>query len=76
MVTSIQLNENVKRDLDRLRNGKETYESIILGLMKMVKSYKANQERLMKEGCLVMYDDMLELNKELEGADGDIDWEW
>ena len=36
MVTTIQLNENVKSALDRLKSNKETYEEVILNLMKIV----------------------------------------
>ena len=76
MVTTIQLNETVKRDLDRFRNGKETYESIILGLMKMVESYKINQEQLMKEGYEEMAEENLKIEKEFELVEDSRDWEW
>ena len=33
MVTTIQINENVKRTLDRLKTGKETYEEVIWNLI-------------------------------------------
>ena len=33
MITTIQLNENVKSALDRLKSNKETYEEIILNLI-------------------------------------------
>lgn len=76
MVTSIQLNETVKKDLDRFRNGKETYESIILGLMKMVKNYRISQEQLMKEGYEEMAEENLKIEKEFERVEDSRDWEW
>ena len=76
MVTTIQLNENVKNALDRLKSNKETYEEVILGLMKIAEKYKREREQLLIEGCKEMYNDMIEINKEWEGANSDLDWEW
>jgi hypothetical protein len=76
MVTSIQLNENVKTALDRLKSSKETYEEVIINLMKIAEKCKREQEELIIEGCKVMAEDMIRINKEWEGADSDLDWEW
>lgn len=66
MVTTIQLNENVKSALDRLKSNKETYEEVILNLMKIAEKCKREQEQLLIEGCKEMYKDMIEINKEWE----------
>src|SRR3989339_426317 len=63
MVTTIQLNENVKNALDRLKTNKETYEEIILKLMQIAEKQKREQEELLIEGCKEMYNDMLEIKK-------------
>ena len=76
MVTTIQLNENVKKALDRMKTGRETYEEVILNLMKMAEQSKRKQEQLLIEGCKVMAKDMIEINKEWEAIDSDFDWEW
>ena len=76
MVTTIQLNEDVKNALDRMKTNKETYEQVILNLMKTVEKCKREQEQLLIEGCKVMAKDMIEINKEWEVVDSDIDWEW
>ena len=76
MVTTIQLNDNVKKELDRLKFGKETYEQIILNLMKTAEENKRKQEELMIEGCKEMADDMLKITKEWEPTDAELDWEW
>ena len=68
MVTSIQLNEDVKKELDRLKSNKETYEEVILNLMKIAENQKRNQEELLIEGCKEMYNDMLKIAKEWEGT--------
>jgi predicted CopG family antitoxin len=76
MVTTIQLNENVKNALDRMKSGKETYEEIIINLMKIAEKQKRKQEELLIEGCKEMYEDMIKINKEWETVDADVDWEW
>ena len=79
MVTTIQLNEDVKKTLDRLKSNKETYEDIIVNLIKSVEEQKRNQEDLLIEGCKEMYEDMLKIAKEWEGTliDGlDKDEKW
>ncbi|GBE20630.1 hypothetical protein BMS3Abin17_01372 [archaeon BMS3Abin17] len=76
MVTTIQLNENVKNALDRLKTNKETYEQIILNLMKVAEEQKRKQEKLLIEGCKAMAEDSLKINKELEAIDAELDWEW
>jgi len=76
MVTTIQLNENVKLALDRMKDGRESYEQVILNLMKIAEKCKREQEELLIEGCKVMAKDMIEINKEWEAVDSDIDWEW
>jgi predicted CopG family antitoxin len=68
MVTTIQLNENVKSALDRMKNNKETYEEVILNLMKFAEKHKKEQEQLLIEGCKEMYPDMLKMSKEWEGT--------
>ncbi len=68
MVTSIQLNENVKKELDRMKNEKETYEEVILNLMKIAEKHKREQEQLLIEGCKEMYNDMLKMAKGWEGT--------
>jgi hypothetical protein len=44
--------------------------------MKIADKQKREQEQLLIEGCKAMYDDMIEINKEWESVDSDIDWEW
>lgn len=76
MVTTIQLNENVKRELDRLKNNKETYEEIILNLMKIVEEHKRKQEELLIEGCKAMANEALKITREFESIESLDDWEW
>ena len=68
MVTSIQLNEEVKKALDRLKSNKETYEEVILNLMKVAEKHRLEQEELLIEGCKEMHADMLKTAKEWEGT--------
>ena len=76
MVTTIQLNESAKAQLDKLNTGKETYEEIILKLIQLTEEHRRKQEELLIEGCKVMAEDMIKINKEWEAVDSDLDWEW
>ena len=68
MITTIQLNEDVKKALDRIKSHKETYEQAIINLMNIAEKYKREQEELLIDGCKEMYDDMSKMAKEWEGA--------
>jgi len=77
MVTSIQLNENVKNALDRMKQkSNETYEDVIVGMMKTLEMQRRKQIDLMIEGCKVMAEDSLRITKEWEATDATLDWEW
>ncbi len=76
MVTSIQLNENVKKALDRMKTGKETYEDVILSLMKTVEEQKRKHVELMIEGAKETAKESLKITKEFEAIEEDFDWEW
>ena len=76
MVTTIQLNENVKNALDRLKSNKETYEEVIITLMKIAEKCKREQEQLLIEGCKVMTEESLKITKEFESIENLNDWEW
>jgi len=73
MVTTIQLNENVKKALDRLKTGKQSYEEIILQLMRMVEKYKRSQKELLRQGYKEMALENLAMTKEWEVADKEWD---
>jgi predicted CopG family antitoxin len=76
MVTTIQLNENVKFQLERLKYANQTYEDVIVQLIKATEFEKRKQEELLIEGCKEMAKDSLKICKEWETTDGDFDWEW
>jgi predicted CopG family antitoxin len=76
MITTIQIRDNVKNELDKLKEKNQSYEEVILNLMRLAEKCKRNQEELLIEGCKIMAKDMIEINKEWEAADSDIDWEW
>jgi len=76
MVTTIQLNENVKKALDRMKSNKETYEQIILNLMNAVEKLKMEKEELLIEGYREMAEESLRITKKFEAIEEDFDWEW
>ncbi|MBU2616059.1 MAG: hypothetical protein KKC19_03070 [Nanoarchaeota archaeon] len=76
MVTTIQINENVKKALDRMKSNKETYEEVILNLMNSFEKLKREQEGLLIEGYKEMAEEGLEINKEFEAIEGELGWNW
>lgn len=68
MVTTIQLNENVKKELDKLKIGKRSYEEVILELMEVADKCKREREELLIEGYKEMAEEGLKIAKEWEGA--------
>ncbi|NCO17779.1 hypothetical protein COT60_04070 [Candidatus Pacearchaeota archaeon CG09_land_8_20_14_0_10_30_9] len=63
MVTTIQLNDNVKKVLNRMKNGKETYESVVLNLIKFSQSHKRQENELLIEGCKEMSKDLIKISE-------------
>ncbi|HLD55871.1 MAG TPA: hypothetical protein VJB35_06430 [Candidatus Nanoarchaeia archaeon] len=76
MVTTIQINENAKRSLDRLKTKKETYEEVILGLMKIAEEIQRKKEDLLIESCKVMNKENLKITNEFEQIEDLSRWEW
>ncbi len=69
MVTTIQLNENVKNSLAGLKSSnKETYEEVIVKLVKNLNKQKKEQEQLLIEGYKEMAEESLKMAKEWEGT--------
>jgi len=68
MVTTIQLNENVKNALDKMKSNRETYEEVIVNLMKFADEQKRKQEKLLIEECKEMAEENLKITKEWEGT--------
>jgi F0F1-type ATP synthase membrane subunit b/b' len=77
MITSIQIRENVKNQLDRIKeSNRQTYEEVIINLLKMAEIQKRKQEDLLIEQCRAMAEDDLKMIKEWETTDATLDWEW
>ncbi len=77
MISTIQIRDNVKKELDKLKeNNKETYEEIILKLMQLVEKHKREQEELLIEGYKEMAEESLKITKEFEAIEDLRDWEW
>ena len=76
METTIQLNEDVKKALARMKSNKETYEEVILNLMKIAEKCKREQEQLLIEGYKEMAEESLKITKEFEAIEEDFDWKW
>ena len=76
MITTIQIRENVKNQLDRMKYGKETYEDIIIRMMNQIDEQRRKQTELMIEGAKETAEESLKITKEFGAIDEDFDWEW
>ncbi len=76
MVTTIQLNEDVKKDLDRLKTNKETYEDLIVKMIRQIDEQKRKHVELMIEGAKETAEESLKITKEFEAIESDFDWVW
>ena len=76
MITTIQIHDNVKNELDRLKEGKQTYEEIILKMIRVIEQQKRKQKELIIEGCKVMAKENLKIMKEFSAIDSELDWEY
>ena len=70
MTTTIQIHEDVKNELDRLKEtGKETYEEVILNLMNVAEKCKRERKSLLIEGYKEMKEESLAVIREWSSAD-------
>ena len=70
MVTTIQLHEDIKFALSKMkRSANETYEEVIIRLIKMVNQEKKNKEILLRQGYKEMADLNTQINNEWSSAD-------
>jgi predicted transcriptional regulator len=77
MVTSIQLNNNVKKLLDNMKEtGKETYEEVILQMMRQLEQLNRKRKDLIAEGYKEMASESLKISEEFESLENFEEWEW
>jgi uncharacterized protein YigA (DUF484 family) len=77
MITTIQLNENIKNQLERLKESRnQTYEEVILNLMKLAEQNKRKQKELLIEGYKETAKESLRICKEWEAVDAELNVEW
>jgi len=76
-ITSIQIRENVKRVLEKLKEKpNESYEDVIVNLLREKEKSRKKQISLLIEGCKEMAEESLKITREWETTDATIDWEW
>lgn len=72
MITSIQIHERIKQQLDSLKEKKESYEGVVARLIIQAEKQKRSQENLLKEGYKEMAQETLKITKDWSSSD--IDW--
>ncbi|MDO8467830.1 MAG: antitoxin VapB family protein [Nanoarchaeota archaeon] len=76
MVTTIQISEDAKKRLEKMKSNKETYEDVIVKLIDIVDNNKTRRDELLKEEAIEMAEENLRITKEWEPTDFSLDWEW
>ena len=75
-ITSIQIRENVKNQLDRIKTIRQSYEEVIVNLLKETEEKRRNEKELLIEGCKEMAVESLKITKDWETTDASLDWKW
>jgi|GEM_PF-1897067 len=77
MITSIQIHDNVKKQLDQLKEtSKESYEEIIIKMIHAIEKQKREMKQLLKQGYEEMAEENLKMLKEWSAIDNELDWKW
>ena len=74
MITTIQLSESTKRELLKLKEENQTFEEVIISLLKEREESKQKNIDLVKAEAKVLNSINLEISKSLEGVE-DVGWE-
>lgn len=69
MITSIQVHEHLKQQLDALKNGRQSYEEVIISLIARAETQKRMQKELLVEGYKEMAQESLKRVKEWASTD-------
>ena len=74
MLTTIQLNETVKMQLNRMKDtNKQTYEDVIVEMINKLEKQKRKKINLLKEGYREMQQETILVNEEWSSVDNDWD---
>lgn len=76
MITTIQLSEQTKNSLNKMKLDRETYESLIIRMIQLLENKKRKQKEFLIEGCKVMAEENLAITKEFESIENLDKWEW
>lgn len=77
MISSVQLRSNTKQALDKIKEKpSESYEEVILRLIKLTEQQKRSHINLMIEGAKETANESLKITKDFEKIDQNFDWEW
>jgi len=75
-ISSIQIRENVKRALERLKEKpNESYEEVIIKILRDNEMKKRKQRELLIESYKEMAEESLRITREWEDTDATLDWE-
>ena len=73
MITTIQIHEKIKQRLDDLKQERESYEDVIVGLIEKIEKQKKSQTSILIQGYKEMSKESLKVTKEWSFTDKDWD---
>ena len=76
MVKVIELSEAVKKQLDKMKESRETYGEVIIKMLDQIDEQKRQNIELMIEGAKETAEESLKITKEFEAIENLDDWEW
>ena len=77
MMTTIQISESAKNELEGMKSSeKETYENVIIRIVRQIQAQKRKQKELLIEGYKEMAEESIKIAREFEAIEEDFDWEW
>ena len=72
-ITTIQIHEGVKQELDKIKSPKESYEEVIMNLIEEAEAKNGAKKKLLIEGYKAMAEESLKITKEFEAADREVE---
>jgi predicted CopG family antitoxin len=72
-ITTIQIRKSVKRELDKLKSRKESYEDLILSLVNVLEKQRRQQSKLLVEGYKETAEESKRVSKEWSSTN--INWD-
>ena len=77
MITTIQVSEKLRKVLNNMKESQnQSYEQVILEMIKIIECHRRNHEGLLIKGCKEMADENLNIARKFELIEDLNKWDW